>query len=54
MPAIARPTINAVLVGATPHIKEPSSKTLMAHKKTVFTYRSRQPQIILISKNGSG
>jgi hypothetical protein len=35
-PAIALPTIRATLVGATPHISEPSSKTQMAVKKVAL------------------
>lgn len=50
IPAIALPTMSAVLEGATPHIKEPSSKTPMAHKKIVFTYSSRQPRTMSIPK----
>ena len=38
MPAIALPTINAVLEGAAPHITEPNSKTEMANKKVPLIY----------------
>ena len=37
IPAMARPTIKAVLVGATPQIKEPTSKRVMATKKAHLT-----------------
>jgi hypothetical protein len=36
-PAMARPTINAAEVGATPQIKEPSSKRKIATSKVHFT-----------------
>lgn len=35
-PAMARPTIRAVLLGATPQIREPSSKTAMEIRKEIF------------------
>ena len=38
MPAIALPTINAVLEGAAPHIREPNSKTEMASRKVPLIY----------------
>lgn len=37
MPAIARPMISAVDVGAAPQITEPSSNKAMAVKKTTLT-----------------
>ena len=33
-PAMARPTMRAVLLGATPQTREPSSKITMAARKT--------------------
>lgn len=36
-PAIARPTIKAVDVGATPHISDPISKIDNAARKTILT-----------------
>jgi len=36
MPAIALPTIKAVLEGATPHINDPNSKMKIAIKKTAL------------------
>jgi hypothetical protein len=38
IPAIALPTIKAALEGALPHIKEPSSKTLIAVRKVPLIY----------------
>ena len=38
-PAIARPMISAVEVGATPQINEPTSKMKMAVRKTHFRLR---------------
>ena len=38
MPAIALPTINAVLVGAAPHMMDPSSKIAIATRNVPFTY----------------
>jgi hypothetical protein len=38
MPAIALPTINAVLEGAAPHMMDPSSKTAIATRNVPFTY----------------
>jgi len=35
-PAIALPTINAVLEGAAPHIREPNSKIEMANRKVAL------------------
>jgi hypothetical protein len=35
-PAIARPTIKAFEVGATPQISDPSSKSAMAERKITF------------------
>ncbi len=34
LPAIARPTMNAVEFGAAPHIADPISKTAMEERKT--------------------
>lgn len=36
-PAMARPTMSAVELGATPQIRDPSSKMKMAIKKVVFS-----------------
>jgi len=38
-PEIARPTITAADVGATPHTKDPISKIAKAIKKTHFTLK---------------
>jgi hypothetical protein len=38
IPAIARPTISALLVGADPQIREPSSKSPMAIRNVDLTY----------------
>jgi hypothetical protein len=35
-PAIARPTIKAFDVGATPHSSEPNSKSAIAERKTTL------------------
>lgn len=35
-PAMARPTIRAVLLGATPQIREPSSNTAMEMRKEIL------------------
>ena len=36
-PAMARPTISAVLLGATPQMREPSSKIKMEIRKLIFS-----------------
>jgi hypothetical protein len=41
-PAMALPTINAVLEGAAPHIREPNSKSEMANRKVPLIYASVQ------------
>jgi hypothetical protein len=37
---MALPTINAVLEGAAPHIREPNSKIEMANRKVALIYAS--------------